>query len=134
MPGTWFARKVRDEWENKKPPDRPDIEVINEMVDKFKVAFERRDLAALQNISELQPGDETFPQDVFSQYKEFRLNISEIEYVRVEHKGIANVALVDLVKINGEPEPWPGGWSRFEIVIQKNILGQWKVFCRWSRS
>ncbi len=107
---------------------RPDIEIINEMVDRFKATFEARDVSALHNMSVFPPDHEVFPQQVFSQFIQFRLDISEVEYIRGEHKGVARVSLVDLVEVGGDPLPMPGPWSRFEIVIQKNVSGEWKIF------
>ncbi len=123
--------KLRDDLEVLGPA-RPDIEVINEMVGRYKAAFEARDVTALHKMSEFQPGDKEFPQQFFSQYREFRLDISEVEYIRGEHKGRARVTLFDLVEFSGDLMDW-AAWRQFEVVIQKNISGQWKVFWLWEK-
>ncbi len=124
--------RVKVERDERQPPARPDIDVINEMVDKYRAAFEARDVIALHNMSEFQPDDEGFPQQFFSQYSEFRLEISGVEYIRGEHKGIARVTLFDLVEVGGDPVDW-AAWRQFEIVIEKKPSGQWKVFWRWGK-
>ena len=129
--------KLRDKLEKARQPHiivepesvvRPDIEIINEMVDSYRAAFEARDITALHNMSVFEPGKEVFLQQMFSQFVQFRLDMSGVEYIPDEHKGIVRVALVDLIESGGDPLPMPGPWSRFEIVIQKNASGQWKVF------
>ena len=110
------------------PAGPSDIEVIHQMVDRYKAAFEARDITALHRMSVFEPGDEVFPEQMFSQFMQFRLDMSGVEYIPNEHKGIVRVTLVDLVEVGGDPLPKPGPWSQFEIVVQKNASGQWKVF------
>ena len=126
MPGSWLARDTRARWEQKKSSSRPDIEVISELIGKFKKSFESRDLKALRNMSKFQPNRQEFLTQFYNNYISFKLKVSGIQYISSEKKGTANIALFDLVNKQG----WqvkPAAWSRFEIEIRRNSNGQWKV-------
>ena len=126
MPGSRLARDVRAKWEQKKQASRPDIEVISELIGKFKQGFESRNVKALRSISEFQANRQAFLQQFFNNYKSFRLDISGVKFIGRERKGTANIVILDLINKNGVPVE-PGSWSRFEIVIRRNAAGQWKV-------
>lgn len=126
MPQSWLARQVRKKWEKRKSTSRPDIEIISEIIGKFKKSFESRDVKALRRMSEFQPNRQEFLQQVFNNYTSFRLNISDIQLIGRERKGSVKIAIVDLINIQGAPVE-AGTWSRFEIVIRRNTTGQWKV-------
>lgn len=126
MPRSWLARKIRTEWERKKPESRSDIDIISEMIAKFKKSFDSRNVKALRSMSEYQPNRQGFLQQFFNNYKSFRLDISDIKFIGRDRKGVANIAIVDLINIQGVPVE-PGAWSRFEIIISRNAKGRWKI-------
>ncbi len=126
MPGSWLARDTRAKWVRKKSTTRPDIEVISELIGKFKKSFESRDLIALHNMSNFQSNRQEFLTQFYNNYTSFKLKVSGIEYIGHEKKGTANIALIDLVNIQGA-EVEPGTWSRFEIELRRNTKGQWMV-------
>ena len=126
MPGSWLARDTRARWKQKKSSSRPDIEVISELIGKFKKSFESRDQKALRNISNFKPNRQEFLTQFYNNYISFKLKVSGIQYISSEKKGSANIALFDLVNTQG----WqvkPAAWSRFEIEIRRNDNGEWKV-------
>jgi serine/threonine protein kinase/tetratricopeptide (TPR) repeat protein len=127
MPSSRLARDIRAEWERSKPASRPDMEVISEIIGKFKQGFESRDVKALKSVSEFQANRQAFLQQFFNNYTSFKLDISDIKFIGRERKGTANIAIMDLINIHGASVE-PGTWSRFEIVIRRNTTGQWKVF------
>jgi serine/threonine protein kinase len=126
MPGSWFARNTRARWEQKKSAARPDIEEISELIGKFKKSFESRDQKALRNMSEFQANRQDFLKQFYNNYTSFKLKVSAIQYIDYEKKGTADIALIDLVNIQGVAVA-PGSWSRFEIEIRRDANGQWKV-------
>jgi tetratricopeptide (TPR) repeat protein len=126
MPRSRLARDVRAKWEQKKQASRPDIEVISELIGKFKQGFESRNIKALRSISDFQANRQAFLQQFYNNYTSFRLDISGVKFIGRERKGTANIAILDLINKNGVPVE-PGTWSRFEIVIRRNAAGQWKV-------
>jgi serine/threonine protein kinase/tetratricopeptide (TPR) repeat protein len=126
MPRSWLARDTRTRYERKKPDNRPDIEIISEMIGKFKKSFESRDRKALRNMSKFKPNREQFLTQFYNNYTSFNLKVSTIQYIGHEKKGTANIALLDLVNIQGAKVE-PGTWSQFKIEIRRNADGEWKV-------
>jgi len=127
MPKSKLARDIRTEWERSKPPSRPDIDIITEMIGKFKQGFESRNMNALRDLSEYQANREAFLQQFFNIYTSFKITISDVNFIGRDRKGTANVSLKDLINKQGASVE-PGAWSRFQIVIRRNSKGQWKIF------
>jgi len=130
LPRSRLARDTRAKWQRRKPapkPDKPDIEMISDMIGKFKKGFESRDVNALRRMSEFRTNRQGFLLQFFNNYSTFKLGISGIKYIGRERKGTANIAITDLINIQGASVE-PGTWSRFEIQIRINTAGQWKVF------
>lgn len=126
MPRSWLARKIRKEWERKKPKPKSDIDVISGIIAKFKQGFESRNFKSLKNMSEFKPNRQQFLQQVFNNYKSIKVDISDIKFIGSERKGVASIAIIELINIQGV-QVEPGAWSRFEIVISRNAKGRWKV-------
>jgi hypothetical protein len=130
LPRSRLARDTRAKWERRKSVSKPgksDIELISETIGKFKQRFESRDVNALRKMSEFRTNRQGFLRQFFSNYNTFKLKISGLKYIGGERKGIANIAIVDLINIQGASVE-PGTWSRFEIQIRRNAAGQLKVF------
>ncbi len=127
MPRSRLARNVRAEWERRKSvSSRPEIEVVSELIGKFKQGFESRDINALQKMSEFKTNRNALLLQFFNNHTEFRLNISGVKYIGHKRTGSASIAIMDLVNKRGMAVE-PGTWSRFEIKIHKNTQGKWKV-------
>lgn len=127
MPGTRLAKNTRSKLQKKKLASRPDIEIISELLGQFKKAFESRNIKALRRMSEFQPNRLGFIKQFYKNYTSFKFQISGFKHISRKQKGSAKITLKNLVNIRGESVE-PGTWSRFEIVIRKNVKGQWKVF------
>ena len=77
-------------------------------------------------MSNFQSNRQEFLTQFYNNYTSFKLKVSGIQYIDHENKGTANIALIDLVNIQGA-EVEPGTWSRFEIELRRNTKGQWMV-------
>ena len=122
-----LVAKVFRELQDKKKPQRPDIEVINELLSEFKTTIEAHDVKKLKAISEFSPGRAQFVDQFYANYKSVSVNVSGFEFISREHKGKASVQLVRLINNNGQPVQ-AGAWGKFQIVVQKNNQDQWRIF------
>jgi serine/threonine protein kinase len=127
MPSSALAKNMRNKLEKSKLPTRPDSEIIFEMIGNFKATFEARNVAALSKMSEFKSDRLSFIKQFFAQYTAYKLEVSELKHIAKERKGSANITIVDLVNIHGEPVQ-AGTWSRFNIQIKQNSSGQWRVY------
>jgi len=127
MPRSSFARNLRAEWEKNNPSKKSGIQIVEEMMGVFKQALESRNQHALTEMSEFLPNRKIFVDQLFNNYRSFKLQISNVRFIGKEKKGVVDVKITDLVNIQGLPVQ-PGGWSQFTIEIKKNRAGQWKVF------
>jgi len=122
-----LAKIVKAEWRRSKSvSSRPNIEIVSELVGKFKKAFETRDINALQKMSEYKNNRKAFILKFFNTYTAFRLRISDVKYIGSKRIGSATIAIVDLVNKRGATVE-PGKWGRFIITVNKNTRGKWKV-------
>jgi len=127
MPDSSFARNLRADWERRKTVSRSDVEIITDMIGKFKHSFEARDMDSLRALSEYQINRQSFLQQFFSNYTSFKIVISDIKFTNSERKGTALISIVDLVNIQGSTVK-AGAWGHFPVDIRRNSKGQWKVF------
>jgi len=111
----------------KKRANKPQIEVISELIGKYKYALEAQDIKKMKSLSAVSPSREKFMNNLFKQYKKFKVNVSGVKYIGRENRATARVSLVDLINKNGEPVK-PGQWSKFDIVVRKNSKNHWTIF------
>ncbi len=127
LPGSRFAKNMRAEWEKNKPPEKSNIQIVEEMIGSFKENLEGHNKRALEQMSEFQPNRKAFVDQLFSNYESFKLSISNVRYIGSEAKGMADIKITNLINIQRQPVQ-PGAWSQFAIEIKKNKTGTWKVF------
>ena len=127
LPKSKFARDIRNRWEQVKQAAKSDVEIISELIGQFKHSFEARDMHALRSLSEYQVNRQAFLQQFFSNYKSFKIDISDIKFIGPERKGTAVISIIDLVNIQGATVK-PGTWGQFQIVIRRTSRSQWKIF------
>ena len=127
MPGSHFANTLRAEWEKSKPPEKPDILVIEEMIGSFKIALESRDRGALEKMSKFQSNRREFVGLLFSNYQSLKLQITNVRVIGKKKTGMADIKITKLVNFQGQSVQ-PGAWSQFKIEIKKNKARQWKVY------
>jgi len=106
---------------------KPQIEIISELIGKYKYALEAQDIKKMKSLSAVSPSREKFMNKLFNQYKNFKVNVSGVKYIGRENRATARVSLVDLINKNGEPVK-PGQWSKFDIVVRKNSKNHWTIF------
>jgi len=112
--------------QKRKRPQKPDVEIISDLIGEFKSTLESRDTAKLIKLSEWLPGRQEFIAQFLAQYTSYRVDISGFRYFGSERKGYAKVSLTNLTNTSGYPVQ-PGPWRQFEVVIQKDVHGQWRV-------
>ncbi|VAX06618.1 Serine/threonine protein kinase [hydrothermal vent metagenome] len=127
MPGSRFAKTIRADWEKSKPPEKSDIQAIEEMIGSFKQVLESRNQGALEKMSEFQPNRRGFVNQLFSNYQSLKLQISNVRVIGKKKTGMADIKITELVNIQGLLVQ-PGAWSQFEIAIKQNEEGQWKIY------
>jgi serine/threonine protein kinase len=125
-PDSPLSEKLATELASLRQPSKPELEVINELIHDFRNSFETNNMAKLQHLSEFAPGRQQFLEQFFAQYRFFKLQIKDFEYITVQHQASAIVSLDDLVSKEGEHVK-PGPWNQFLIQIAKNQQGKWKV-------
>jgi len=104
-----------------------EIEIVSGLLAEFKRAFESQNRSSLEKISEISASRRGFIKQLFTQYRSLRLKISNFQHINKKHQGSANIQISDLISRAGESVQ-PGSWARFDIRIEKNRAGVWKVF------
>jgi len=127
LPNSSMVVAMYKRLEASKPPPKPEIESISDIVSRFKKSMETYDLITVKNLSEFESGREQFVQQFFANYQSFNMNISGFQYIATEHKATAKVSLNRLVNRKGQAVQ-PGSWGEFAIVVQKNTNNQWRIF------
>ncbi len=127
LPGSTFAKSVRAEWNNKSPVPESEIQTIERVIGHFKQAFESHNRHALSQMSEPPSTRKGFIDQLFSNYRSFKLKISNIRFISKKNAGQADIKITQLINMQGLPVQ-PGAWSQFEINIKKNSAGQWKIY------
>ena len=107
-------------------PKKPDMEMVTDLIAQYRQEFENRNTSGLLNISELSPGREGFISQLFGNYKSFKIKVSGFKYIDKKRQGLANISITHLVNNNGQ-NIQPGPWSQFDIIVAKNVSGEWKV-------
>lgn len=126
MPRTRFAKSMRDKWEQSRKVEKPDMQIVEEMIGSFKKAVESRNKTAVEEMSEFSPGRKSFLNQFIANYRSCNLKISNVRFIGKEKKGLADIKIENLVNIQGQSIQ-PGAWSRFPIEIKKNKNGHWKI-------
>ncbi|MGB3941489.1 MAG: serine/threonine-protein kinase, partial [Candidatus Manganitrophaceae bacterium] len=91
------------------PPPRPDMEVVGEILSKFKSAYEGRDLAALQQISEMSESRARSLEALFRDHATLKVSIADFSLTGNSAK--ATVILTKLIDKNGNALPPPDRWK-----------------------
>jgi hypothetical protein len=127
LPNSAMVVAMYKRLEASKPPSKPEIEIISDIVSQFKTSMEASDVKKVKNLSEFEPGRDQFVEQFFANYQSLKMNVSGFQYIAKEHKATANVSLSRLVNKKGQAVQ-PGAWGEFSIVVQKNRAGQWRVY------
>lgn len=107
-------------------PTRSDIEIISEIIGQYKSYFESGNIPELEKLSHYNPGRKDFVTQFFDQYQSVTVLVSGFRYIGKEHKGLATISLTELLNKRGNTIT-PGTWGKFDIVINQNALGEWKI-------
>ena len=96
---------------------RPDIEVVGEILTKFKMAYEKKDMAALQQMTEMSGGRSKFLQQLFRDYPTVRISITDLSLTGESASAVVFIA--KLVNQDGETVPPGEKWKQAKVVIKK---------------
>ncbi len=108
-------------------PPRPDIEVVGEILSKLKNAYEKRDLIALEQISNLSDGRARILEEIFRDFPVVKVSIANFSLAG--ELASANVVITKLVDKEGKVVPPPDDWRQSKVLIRKEGTGWGKV--RW---
>ncbi|MCG6971336.1 MAG: protein kinase [Gammaproteobacteria bacterium] len=110
-----------------KPPPKPEIEIISDIVSQFKSSMESSNVKKVKTLSEFEAGREQFVDQFFANYQSFKINVSGFQYIANDHRATAQVNLSRLINKKGHAVQ-PGAWGDFTIVVRKNKDDQWRVY------
>ena len=126
IPNSSMVVAMYKKLEASKPPPKPEIEIISDIVSRFKNSMEVSDVQTVKNLSEFAPGREQFVDQFFANYRSFKINISGFQYIANDHKANAHASLSRLTNKKGYSVQ-PGAWGEFDIVVKKNKNNQWRI-------
>ncbi len=106
--------------------DRPDIEVISELINEFERAFESRDLNRLERTANLSQGKRALLEQVFNTYSVIEVSISDLALLGAQGSASARMTVTRLLDQNGN-RVIPGAWKEQQLVTRKEV-GQWQKF------
>lgn len=106
-------------------PPRPDIEVVGEILSKLKSAYEKRDLIALEQISNLSDGRARILEEIFRDYLVVKVSIANFSLAG--ELASANVVITKLVDKDGKVVPPREEWKQSKVLIRKEGPGWGKV-------
>jgi len=122
-----IINKAEKDLRARRVPARPDMEVINELIGKFKVALENKDKTTLNRICEFTAGRVQYLEDFYSNYKSMQVQVTDFVYIPKAHKATAYIQFDELINSLGKHEP-SGAWAKFKIVLKRNQSQNWRVF------
>jgi len=96
---------------------RPDLEVISDLLAKFKNAFEARDMAALLRISEMSPDRGQILEEMFRTYPIIKISYSDLSLTH--ETATFTVVVYKLIDREGELVSPQGEWKRSRVMIKK---------------
>jgi hypothetical protein len=128
MPASLYVRDLKSQWDRQRAimERRRDISEVPDVIGQFKMAFERRDISALNAMSIYKPGREGFVRSILSSYSSLSVGVSNLRLFGTEKRGIATVEISRMMSPDGGYIQ-PGSWSRFEIEVKLDGSMRWKV-------
>lgn len=96
-----------------------DRKALNQLIYNFKWAYQQKDLAKLQRISEMSPARLSFLQNIFGQYRTIEVSISNLLFNAGQDHASAVVSIDNLINDNGGRVTPPAGWKHSRIVVRK---------------
>lgn len=106
-------------------PPRPDIEVVGEILSKLKSAYEKRDMIALQQMSNLSDGRARILEELFRDYPVVKVSIANFSLAG--ELASANVVITKLVDKEGKAVPPRDDWKQSKVLIRKEGTSWGKV-------
>lgn len=105
-------------------PSRPDIEVVSELLEKLKGAYEERDLLAILQMSNLSGGRSRILEEIFQNHTVVKVSIVNLSLSN--NVASANVVITKLVDQNGQVVKPREEW-RSKVIIRKEGVNWGKV-------
>ena len=127
IPNSSMVATMYKKLEASKPPPKPEIEIVSNVVMQFKTAMEAADVKSVKSLSEFAAGREQFVDQFFANYQSFKMNVSGFQFIANEHRANAHVSLNRLTNKKGYAVQ-PGAWGEFDIMVKKNNNNQWRVY------
>jgi len=115
----------------KQLPKKLNIEKVSKIIGEFKSVFQARNKNKLIRMSKLVPGRTQFIDQLFKEYKSFKIKVSKLQFISRENKASAHIDITDLIDKNGKKvnsHSLPGNWNKFDITVRYNRKNQLKVY------
>ncbi len=108
--------------EHEASPSRPDVDIVGEKLQKFLMAYQSKDLGALQKITTMSSERLSFLKQLFNNYQEIDLKIDGFT-LNVE-SAVAMVVINQLKSVAGDVVIPSKAWQKAELSLEKQN-GQW---------
>ena len=100
---------------------------VSQMLGAFKTYMENQQFEELNRLSQFSPGRGQFIKELFSQYRNMKINISNVQFIPLQNKANAAIKLSNLVAVNGNKVE-PNASSQFQISLHLDQEQQLKIY------
>ena len=106
--------------------NQTDSQVVEEVFNRFKAAFNLKSLDAIQQVSELSDQQKALYQSIFNSYKSLGLTVVPNSFMLRKTDGIASLKfeISDLIDTKGRPVVTSASWKFIEVKISRKN-GAW---------
>jgi serine/threonine protein kinase len=101
-----------------------DMEVVSELIYKFKLAYEQKDLPKILQMTQMSSERYRLTKRIFKEYRKIEVRISNFKMMAYDNSASASVTIAKLINSNGDPVIPAGSWKEAKIVVKKRN-NQW---------
>jgi len=100
---------------------------VSQMLSAFKTCMENQQFEELNQLSQFSPGRDQFIKQLFSQYRNMKINISNVQFIPLQNKANAEIKLSNLVSVDGAKTDNDAA-SQFQISLHLDQEQNLKIF------
>jgi serine/threonine protein kinase len=114
----------------KEPPlTARDMEVVSELIYKFKLVYEQKDLPKIRQMTQMSSERYRFITSIFKEYRKIEVTISNLKLMAHDNSASAIVTIAKLINANGDSVIPAKSWKEAKIVVKKRNNKWGKI--RW---